>query len=62
MEHEGHRGRGRGRSHRHQEEQPLIIELAQVLLDLYRVWESFVALAARFRSEEEQLDEDSSGL
>jgi hypothetical protein len=62
MEHQGHGGHGRGRSRRQHEERPLIIELAQVLLDLYRVWESLVALVARLRAEEEQPDEDSSGL
>jgi hypothetical protein len=62
MEHEGRRGRGRGRSHRGHEEQPLIIELAQILLDLYRVWESLVALAGRLRAEEEQVDEDRGDL
>jgi hypothetical protein len=53
----GVRGHGRGRH----EERPLVIELAQLLLDLYRVWESVTALGARLRSEEEP-DEDSSGL
>jgi hypothetical protein len=62
MEHQGHGGRGQGRGRRQHEERPLVIELAQVLLDLYRVWESLVALAARLRSQEEQPDEDSSGL
>jgi hypothetical protein len=62
MEQGGRRGQGKGRGRGHQEERPLIIELAQVLLDLYRVWESLVALASRLRTEEEQADEDSSGL
>lgn len=62
MEREGRRGRGEGRSHRRHEERPLIIELAQVLLDLYRVWESMVGLATRMGWREEQTDEDSSGL
>ncbi len=62
MEHQGRQGHGKGRGRGHQEERPLIIELAQVLLDLYRVWESLVALAGRLRTEEEQADEDSSGL
>lgn len=58
MEHEGRRGRGQGRGRRGHEERPLIIELAQVLLDLYRVWESLVGLAKRLGSREEQADED----
>ncbi|MGB6838251.1 MAG: hypothetical protein WBF66_11190 [Dehalococcoidia bacterium] len=63
MEHEGRRGRGEGRGHRgHGEEQPLIIELAQVLLDLYRVWESLVRLAKRVGWREEEPDEDRSDL
>jgi hypothetical protein len=62
MEHGGRRGHGQGRGRRHQEERPLIIELAQVLLDLYRVWESLVALAGRLRAEEEQPDEDRGDL
>jgi len=62
MEHEGRRGRGKGRSHRGHEEQPLIIELAQVLLDLYRVWESLVRLAKRVGWREEEPDEDRSDL
>jgi hypothetical protein len=62
MEGEGGRGRGQGRAHRRHEERPLIIELAQLALDLYRVWESLVALAARLRAQEELPDEDRSDL
>lgn len=62
MEREGHSGRARGRGPRRHEERPLVVELAQLLLDLYRVWESLRAFGARLRSEEEELDEDSSGL
>jgi hypothetical protein len=62
MQREGHLGRARGHGRRRHEERPLVIELAQLLLDVYRVWESLMALGARLRSEEEVLDEDSSGL
>jgi hypothetical protein len=62
MEREGHSGRTRGHGRRRGEERPLIIELAQILLDAYRVWGSLMALGARLRSEEEELDEDSSGF
>lgn len=62
MEHEGRRGHGEGRGHRGHEERPLIIELAQVLLDIYRVWESLVRLATRVGWREEQRDEDRSNL
>ncbi len=62
MEQGGGRGHGQGRSHRHHQERPLIIELAQLVLDLYRVWENLVALVARVSSGEEQVNEDRSDL
>jgi len=63
MEGEGRRrGHGGIRGHRQHEERPLIIELAQLLLDLYRVWESLVELADRMGWRKEPVNEDRSGV
>lgn len=62
MEQGGGRGHGQRRSHQHHQERPLIVELAQLVLDLYRVWENLVALVTRVSSREEQVNEDRSGL
>ena len=63
MEREGrHRGHAGVRGHRQHEERPLIIELAQLLLDLYRVWESLLELVGRMGWRKEQANEDRSGV
>jgi hypothetical protein len=48
MEGEGD-GRGQRRRRREDEERPLIIEIAQLVLDLARVWEDIKRLARRTR-------------
>ena len=60
MEQGGGRGHGQGRSYRHHQELPLIVELAQLVLDLHRVWGNLVALVSRVSSREEQEYEDRS--
>jgi hypothetical protein len=46
MESEG-QGRGRRRRQHENEERPLIVEIAQLFLDLARVWEDITRLARR---------------
>jgi hypothetical protein len=46
MENEG-QGRGQRRRRHEDEERPLIVEVAQLILDLARVWEDATRLARR---------------
>jgi hypothetical protein len=46
MENEGE-GRGQRRRRREDEERPLIVDIAQLVLDLARLWEDVTRLAKR---------------
>jgi hypothetical protein len=46
MENEGE-GRGQRRRRREDEERPLVVEIAQLILDLARLWEDATKLARR---------------
>jgi hypothetical protein len=50
MESEG-QGRGRRRRQHENEDRPLIVEVAQLVLDLARVWEDITRLAKRIGTE-----------
>jgi hypothetical protein len=47
MENEGRQGRGQRRRGHEGEERPLVVEVAQLILDLARVWEDITRLARR---------------
>jgi hypothetical protein len=47
MENEGRQGRGQRRRQHEDEEKLLIVEVAQLVLDLARVWEDITRLARR---------------
>jgi hypothetical protein len=47
MENEGRQGRGQRRREHDGEPRPLIVEVAQLILDLARVWDDVIRLARR---------------
>jgi hypothetical protein len=53
MENEGE-GRGQRRRRHEDNERPLIVEIAQLVLDLTRVWEDITRLARRLRKGAEE--------